>query len=64
MINEDDIEQMSDIELSSDSEPEPENEDGVSLVVFKRPQLRVRTFARLGLLYQTRLRLHSRIDFL
>jgi len=37
------VEEMSDVELSSDSEPENENEDGVSLVVFRRPALRVRT---------------------
>ena len=40
----DDVEQMSDVELSSDSEAENiENEDGVSLVIFKRPPLKTRT---------------------
>ena len=40
----DDVEQMSDVELSSDSEAENnENEDGVSLIIFKRPPLKTRT---------------------
>ena len=39
----DDVEQMSDVELSSDSDVDNENEDGVSLVIFKRPPLKTRT---------------------
>ena len=37
------VEEMSDIELSSDSEVENEDEDGVSLIVLKRPSLVTRT---------------------
>ena len=39
----DDVEQMSDVELSSDSEVENEDENGVSLIIFKRPQMKTRT---------------------
>ena len=39
----DDIEQMSDVELSSDTEEENEDENGVSLIIFKRPPMKTRT---------------------
>ena len=38
-----DVEQMSDVELSSDSEGENEDENGVSLIIFKRPPMKIRT---------------------
>ena len=37
------IEQMSDVELSSDTEEENEDENGVSLIIFKRPPMKIRT---------------------
>ena len=39
----DDVEQMDDVELSSDSEEENEDENGVSLIIFKRPPMKTRT---------------------
>lgn len=43
MSEENEVEEMSDIELSSDSEVENEDEDGISLIVLKRPSLVTRT---------------------
>ena len=41
MAGEEDVVQMSDVELSSDSEQE-EDEDGVSLIVLRRPEPKMR----------------------
>ena len=38
-MSSEEVERMPDVELSSDSEEDGENEDGVALIVFKRPAL-------------------------
>ena len=38
-MSSEEVERMPDVELSSDSEDDGENEDGVALIVFKRPAL-------------------------
>ena len=60
----DDVEQMSDVDLSSDSEVEQEDEHGVSLIIFKRPQLKTRTVEEVEVRERERLtadRNHSEI---